>query len=343
MAAVTASLIAATYFHFLLGGFWSAAVFALCLCQRVRFSAVAKHFGVYGLAVAPLFVLLVLDRLVPVPDYAEQISLTANQIYTNFRAPHHTAPFLQGAYGNTKGFGWLGLVSAIATSAGLACVTRFNPKRKTLAAWLLALHAYLFLALLIAWFDRHTQHLGILYLFRPTTLILLLTALVFLTVFCDWAAKLWKFATYLLVLVPIGLTWWWTAVAQRDFAVLPLPESRMDQSEKEILSWIRANSTPAQVFLFEEGGRTRLNAVNFEYLSERPSLVQRQSLPNAPAEIFQWYHLLELKRAAFEGDCVVLARLPVRYLITFAKEPPLKEAICVRQVLAVGDYRIFEK
>ena len=89
-AAVCAAV--ATYFHFLVGGFWAAWVclFHLALHRRWRTSVMLGGF--YALATAPLLAVVVLDQIrgaAPVPPGVP----SADYIYTILRNPHHLAPF----------------------------------------------------------------------------------------------------------------------------------------------------------------------------------------------------------------------------------------------------------
>lgn len=85
----------ATYFHFLVGGFWFVAGMALRLIDAPRDQRrVATTVPLYALSVMPLFCMIAWSRLadtsvalatdVPPPDV----------IYSIIREPHHQSPFI---------------------------------------------------------------------------------------------------------------------------------------------------------------------------------------------------------------------------------------------------------
>ena len=130
--------------------------------------------ALFVLLVAPLISLMAWSRFadtsaayaidVPPPDV----------IYSIIREPHHQSPFLSWAYFRDH---WLpGYV--MATPMLLAClwVAWWGETRqlRVTAMWLAGLLAYLFLVLGPNFFDRNDGVLGKFYLFRPSSLILLL-------------------------------------------------------------------------------------------------------------------------------------------------------------------------
>ena len=182
LGAATLLLALATYFHFLVGGFWSASGMVLRLLDRPRAGRhVLLAVALYGLLVAPLCSIIIWSRLadssaalapdVPPPDV----------IYSIIREPHHQSPFLTWPYFQDR---WLpGYI--MAAPMLLSCVwlarNSANPRLRIMAVWLAGLVAYFFLVLGPKYLDRDSGVLGKFYLFRPSSLVELLWLMVALT------------------------------------------------------------------------------------------------------------------------------------------------------------------
>lgn len=180
--AATLLLALATYFHFLVGGFWFAGGMVLRLLDRPRAGQrVLLAVALYGLLVAPLCSIIIWSRLadssaalapdVPLPDV----------IYSIIREPHHQSPFLTWPYFQDR---WLpGYIKAAPMLLSCVWLARnsANPRLRIMAVWLAGLVAYFFLVLGPKYLDRDSGVLGKFYLFRPSSLVELLWLMVALT------------------------------------------------------------------------------------------------------------------------------------------------------------------
>ena len=165
----------ATYFHFLVGGFWAVAALLLLAIRGTPLPRVARLGAIYAGAVLPLLLVLIHERLfAPAPDLSG-LDLSLNQIYGAFRNPHHVAPFV--SVGSFRS--WIpGIAEMAAVSLLLALAwTTTRGASRPLAAWLLALHGYLAVCFVLAFLDRGTHVLAPFIIFRPNSLILLFALL----------------------------------------------------------------------------------------------------------------------------------------------------------------------
>src|SRR5262249_33302623 len=137
----------ATYFHFLVGGFWALAIVVLIALRTGSYLRAAQFLAIYMILVLPLVGLLAYEQFFLAAEGGPNTGLSTNQIYSEIRAPHHVAPFRQLK-------AWLpGIGGALGVTALLAICVRWPPpppvpskSRATillLARWLLILHAYL--------------------------------------------------------------------------------------------------------------------------------------------------------------------------------------------------------
>src|SRR3954454_1472697 len=171
-AAVSAAV--ATYFHFLVGGFWAAWICLFHLALHRRGPTSVMLGGLYALATAPLLAVVVLDQVrgaAPVPPGVP----SADYIYTILRNPHHLAPFSVPG----KLHRWVpgAVATAALTAVAVWVALRRRGLLRALAAMVAGCCAWLLLALAASWPDRATGVLGKLYLFRPSSLTLLLACL----------------------------------------------------------------------------------------------------------------------------------------------------------------------
>src|SRR4029077_4729960 len=169
--AATAAGAAATYMHFLVGGFWTLMILVQQWLETKQRRELLRCLAAYGILTLPLVWVIAQDQLAGAAIPAIRL---ADKIYAT-RAPWHLAPFAShrefwewtpGIVTNFALFLALGAVGGRHRSAAhaVALVSRTA---------LLGL-AYLLLALAVAFVDRHTLLLGKLLLFRPSALTLLL-------------------------------------------------------------------------------------------------------------------------------------------------------------------------
>jgi len=336
LLAAVVLLALATYFHFLVGGFWAGALFVyLYLNGHNRKQLVLGILG-FSLLVLPMVGLLIYEnKILPPPDMSG-LEFTIDQIYSDIRNPHHVAPFKEGHFRWTGGF-----VLFLLFSVFLYLVKRrqlfWNFK---IVLWVGGLHLYLIVALVIAWFDRHTQLLGKFYLFRPASFIYLLCLLILF----DAATKHWlavsekriKIVTILFLVVAVG------ALAIKVPRMLQSSSDSLIRSlgdeEKNLIQWIRTNIPEGTVILIPESSGKPLNSMNFEQLIDRPTLVSWKFVPTTRYEIALWYKRILLKREIYEGKCDSIKPLNVSHVLAVNQMQTDMISQCGEPLYSSGSY-----
>lgn len=173
------SLVIATYFHFLVGGFWFLITFLGQLYSTKNLRQTLLDSLKYLIISTPLILIIVVGQLHS--QEAVHSIPSASWIYSYFRNPHHVAPFASWEIFEKywlKGFIFLFLLTF--TSLFLY-YNSVNKNERVFCKFILFLDLYLIFALIISYFDKNGL-LGKFYLFRPSSVILLLTlCLYFLT------------------------------------------------------------------------------------------------------------------------------------------------------------------
>jgi hypothetical protein len=332
-------LAVATYFHFLVGGFWAGALFVyLYLNAHNRRQLVLGVLG-FTMLVLPMVGLLIYEnKILPPPDVSG-LAFTIDQIYSDIRNPHHVAPFKEDYFHWTGGFVFFLLFSGLLYLAKRRQVF-WN---SNFVLWVIGLHLYLVAALVIAWFDRHTQLLGKFYLFRPASFIYLLCLLVlFDAVTKHWLAvseKRVKIVTILFLVVAVG------ALAIKVPRMLQSSPDSLIRSlggeEKQLIQWIRTNTPEGTVILIPESSGKPLNSMNFEQLIDRPTLVSWKFVPTTRYEIALWYKRILLKREIYEGKCDSIKQLNVSHVLAVNQMQTDMISQCGEPLYSSGSYVLF--
>jgi hypothetical protein len=302
---------AATYFHFLVGGFWflAAALFVL-IEDRRDWRRLVKPTLLFAALVAPLLGLIVATRMLGQPFVAENTLPAPDVVYSIIRAPHHTAPFLslesfasEWLPGLMLAGGMLAVCMAIRARAAEAQLAGW-------ATWLALLLLYLLIALIPSFIDRHTGMLGKFYLFRPSSLILLL----WLALVLAWLNR---------IVVPEG------AMLKSLALLLVLPPLLLNAVNRigNDLGWrgdLSAEKRAVAEVLAREAAFTAVVLIDpaldfgfldFERSTGHPMLVSWKFDPTNDPEILEWYRRLEFRRALFADGCGGSLRYPVDFLL----------------------------
>jgi hypothetical protein len=184
--------------------------------------------------------------------------------------------------------------------------------QQRLALWLGGLLVFLFAALGAAWLDRDTAHLGALYLFRPTSLTLLLwlaVALAFATRVAGRHAW-WLRLCALAVLLPSFLS------ATYGRAQYELRQHAAYEEDKSgLVAFLARRTQPDDIVLIDPV--IEIDFLDLERVARRPSLVTWKFMPTDPPSIREWYRRSEFRRALFDGACAAPERrYRVAYLLT---------------------------
>ncbi|WP_339110013.1 DUF6798 domain-containing protein [Thioclava sp. GXIMD4216] len=361
----------ATWMHFLVGGFWMLVVLGMFALGRkgARGRRMAVFFAIYLLLTAPLVWIILSERMAGgTPDMAG-LSMTLNQIYAVFRNPHHLAPFVSmGEFAHTWFPGVLMAAVIAALAFGLARQDLSQARDRRLMLLVACLNLYLVLAVCLAFLDRETQRFGMFYMFRPGSLILLLSFMAGLRWITarlsdgSGQAAPQKVRRPMLrpVLAAFLLAGAWVApqylMLGYNLAHQPVPDlaHSLSAEDAELVAWMRRSTPPEALFLIAPAkGDMRSDAdmprLGLERLSQRATLVNWKFVPTTPSEIIRWYRLLQLRQQVFAGDCAALGQLPtsrpVDYLVIERNgEGAARDGLqdCTRPVWSNARYRVLQ-
>jgi hypothetical protein len=329
LAAVGAAAIA-TYLHFLVGGFWAVAVIGLIGLNTGNVLRMAGALLAYTVFCLPMLAILLYEWFfAPMPDISD-LDLTITQIYSAFRNPHHVAPFSGQLREWLPGISWM----AAATCLMAILAWREHSERRVLARWLLVMYAYLILSFVLSYFDRHTYFLGPLILFRPNSLILLLTIMLG-TLWLRQALS--RDGAHMLAIITLAVGIGFAVPRAASFAdtlmspQLPLT-GMLTPDQRELVAWLQGNTPPDATVVIEPTAQTDWTVpwLAFERLIHRPTLVSFKFVPTQKADIARWYRLVRWRKAVFEGDCARISEQPADYLVTV-------DAATLTRVAACGD------
>ncbi len=317
----------ATWLHFLAGGFWSLAL-GLCALWQLRrdWRVAAGALGIYVLLVSPLLAIIAHDQLVavttlPLPAMVEATTQDVDQIYA-FRNAHHVSPFANPVIF----WRWRNGLVALCVAAVVFLAVR---RRKPASALLLPLVgiglAELALALVISYFDQGRFAFAKFYLFRPSSVTLLLLLCVALIAIRDaLPSRFSSWAALALVLVTLrGLQ----LEYQHDRMKLGQPVSVPHQAE--LLEVVRTSSGPDDIVLLDPALDPTFPGIRLNRVIERPTVVAAKFVPTAPQDIRRWDTLLSWRKRLFDGGC---ARgtdgIPVKLMVTASQAARERVAGC---------------
>ncbi|MFA5985470.1 MAG: hypothetical protein WC782_15745 [Methylococcaceae bacterium] len=332
----------ATYFHFLVGGFWSFAIFIYVYLANGFNKALIHKLCFYVISIAPLLAFLVYDNLSLPPPDTNGFSQTIDQIYSTIRNPHHVAPFDGDKLRSGWFRGWFYILLDMSILYVFYTSKCIYLRHRNFVLWTILLHAYLVIAIFIAYFDRYTQLLGKFYLFRPAALIFLLTLLIYCDIAFHYVSKI-KLLNYAL---PVILAFFiakpiYTGLTLDNLLSISKLYDLLTDDEKIVVGWLKNNTEDSNIILFEEGYNGSFSTESFEQLVGRPSLVNWKFVPTTKYAIARWYHLMLLKRAAYSGECSAFQQLPAKYYISFTESSNLNLNHCAKKAFSIGKYNIF--
>ncbi|MEM7721510.1 MAG: hypothetical protein AAF376_03980 [Pseudomonadota bacterium] len=324
---------AGTYFHFLVGGFWGLTVVLLHLVQTGRWGRSAILLAFFAVLSLPMFLLLLGEQLAAAPDMTG-IDLTLREINTVFRNPHHLAPFTDLSVFRAN---WLsGLLIHVCFAVFFIWIARSGryPVRGT-ALWLALLNSYILLAVILSFLDR-AYILAPLYLFRPASLLLLLTIVaglqtLLLAVSQAWRPKIALVATGLAVVIALP-----TAVPGLGRYILkntPI-ETRLTPEARDLIEWIQRETDADDAIAMQPPlAQPSLAEGDLPYgvmerLTGRGFIVNFKLMPSTPELIVRWYRLLEARTRLFEGDCTQITALEADWIVAMRAESPSAVVAC---------------
>ncbi|KMW59731.1 putative transmembrane protein [Candidatus Rhodobacter oscarellae] len=309
----------AAYMHFLVGGFWGIALIFLAMVLGHRGRALGGMAALFVLSVLPLGWILLSGRFGVSLDYSG-VDLTVNQIYSGYRHAHHVAPFESAAI--FERFWRVGAIwTALLAAALLALAAIRVWPRRSEALWLGGVTAYLVLAFGLAYLDREAHHFGTLYLFRPSSLGLLLALLVLIDGALSLAPLLLRRVAAIAFLFLMLLDVVPDVVEQAQLSArAPTLLAALTEDEEALLIWTKENTPPrAVVFLAEwpklSQYQREVAHLGFERLSGRATLVNYKFVPTSPEDLLRWYRLVNWSKDVATDGCTALLEQPVDYVV----------------------------
>ena len=316
----------ATWLHFLAGGFWSLAL-GLCAAWQLRrdWRVAFQPLTIYILLISPLLGIIAHDQLaavsdLPMPIVSNMTPLDTDRIYA-WRNAHHVSPFVNPAI-----FPHWRRHIAYLVIALVAFLLIW--RRRPVSALLLPLAGFglaeLVLALAISYLDQDRLALAKLYLFRPSsvTLLLMLSAAL-IAIRSAMPRRFSAFGTWALVLLTLqGLQ----LEYRRD---RELGQSMNVPHQAELIEVVRTSSTANEIVLLDPALDPTLPGIRLHRLIGRPTVFAQKFVPTAPQDIQRWYSLLQWRDRLFENGCARgTGGVPVKLIVTASRLARERTADC---------------
>ena len=333
-------LAVATYFHFLVGGFWFLITFISQSYWTKNIKKTLLNSLKYLIACTPLFLMILVRQLQAQTSTNLAESANWNWIYSYFRAPHHVAPFAsisQLAYWYKDGIVFLFGLTIISI-----VLYRYyeDNNEKYFLKLILALDFYLISILIISYFDKGGV-LGKFILFRPSSVTLLLTLCLYALYLKKRVAKnaqQMSFVALVLIsclVIPnlaghdfIGLRFTSAflgkervksvVISQLDQGTkfpLVLPPEFLEHHNDSKLEEIIASSNNTDIFLIDP--ELEVKYLSFERKYNRPTLVASKFVPTTGTDIVRWYELINMRKELFNRGCPakMMEEYSIQYLL----------------------------
>jgi hypothetical protein len=309
--AAIAAGIAATYLHFLVGGFWTLVLLVYQWHRLREFKRTVWSLALVVVLMAPLLIVVALDQWSNI-GAAQPQGLSANFIYSEIRSDHHVAPF-KGLYSFWRWFPGIVVILTLLSVLAVLQRRRLLPPIGAVAAMGLG---YLLLALVIAFFDRHHYFFGKFYLFRPSSLALFFALTAIVASIKHQCSDNGRLVLALSAGAFVAASLWGIFKTQVD-ALVKAPAIPY---KRELIAAIEANSSESDIVLIEP-----FDEMNHEYIRlhrdiPRPTLVSWKFVPTNPTDILRWYELIQRRSRLFANGCVEPMEPPVKLLVVFHKD-----------------------
>ncbi len=339
----TLLFVLATYFHFLVGIFWFFATLvwrwiarATGREERLTRREIILTAALFLLATTPLLGALLWFRHAA-PAMPSDLP-SPDVIYSIIRAPHHTSPFLTPEIFVSQWLPGYLMAGAMLGICIFIAATSASSRLRSTAIWLALLLAYLFVALVLAFIDRKTGVLGKFYLFRPSSLLLLLwlaLVLAYLNGLNLPHAVALKLLTLAMIAPPLllGSVQWMVQESASRHALVA--------QRQPLFDFLARGSSSESVVLIDP--KVESSFLDFERRAHRPSLVMWKFMPTNDPEIVEWYRRMEFRRALFETGCQGKSAYPVDFLITSVERAAALSGSCGPIVEATKDFALLRR
>jgi hypothetical protein len=211
---------------------------------------------------------------------------------------------------------WLpGYLLAAAMLAGCIVIARTcgEARLRAFAIWLAVLIAYLFLALVPAFLERHTGTVGKFYPFRPSSLVLLL----WLALVIAWLNGLGTrhLAAVKLLALALVAPAFLNATVSRIAADMAY-RAALAADKSAVAAYLATEAADAVVLI---DPALEPMVLDVERRTLHPSLVLWKFAPTNDPQLREWYRRLEFRKSLFEGGC---PPEPLAYRVDFLLMAP---------------------
>jgi hypothetical protein len=327
----------ATYFHFLVGGFWVVIIVVIHYYLTKNFKQVVLTFSKYYILVClPLFVIIVINQLPNSSKTFESLP-SPGLIYTYFRVPHHTAPFASTKIFINQWYGEILFLLGLMISS-VILYRHGNREEKDFIKLIFFLNFYLFLGLIVSYFDKNGS-LGKFYFFRPSSVILLLNLCLFCFLIGSRVTKA-KFLGVVALILISSLTI--PRLSGHNIIYKRAESIVLNQQPIYSVIEIVKDFFPSYRELFKLPIKTKYSKldlvlqasesdditlispnleasyISFERKYNRPTLVSWKFVPSTSQDILRWYQLVKMKKELFNKGCPsqLVEQYKIRYLLS---------------------------
>lgn len=326
-------MVVATYFHILVGGFWMMGLLLLSYLKDKNLSQILKLFILYALSILPIVILIAIDQSSMTHAIAE---VNPNEIYA-MRVKHHVAPF-SSLYQLSQ---WMPGIIAVCAILFAFFLNKPSDDDDYLRMFIILTLSYLLVALMVSFLDRHTFYVSKFFLFRPSSLILLIAITVFLkylnTYFSVEAGKPFIQVTA----AAIVLYFAGTLLFDKASALMK-EESHVMPNQAELIAAIEMNSKKGEIVLIEPYQEMNQPYISLPRILPRPTLVSYKFTPNNPKEIIHWNDLIKMREQIFNKGCVGFYQYPIRLLLVLQKKTLDTVKSCGDVVWEAGDHSLIK-
>lgn len=314
---------AATYFHFLVGGFWTLMLLLLQLTRQKNVRTVFRSAVIFAGLMVPLLIVVVPHDMASLAVSVPSQGPSADSIYAD-RGAEHVAPF------KTRWVFWTWLPGIVLTVSLLGVLAGLHRRKFLPPIGMVAITVlcYLLLALVIAYLDRHTNALSKFYLFRPSSFALFLSITAIVLAVARQCPDDARFAMALVAIAFVTVFVSNTVTTQVDI-IRRLPAIPF---ARELIGAIERNSAREDIVLIEPIHEMRADFARLHRVIPRPTLVSWKFAPTSPADILRWHDLIERRERFFTDGCAALMQPPVTLLVVFSKATVAKMRDCAEVV-----------
>jgi hypothetical protein len=329
----TILLAIATWIHFLVGGFWMIALAVLRFLYTKQLAPSFRLIAIYSALVLPLALIISFEQYVAAlpPD-----AISPAEIYAQ-RNVHHIAPFY-GSISEWQFWRWADGIAAAGLILFAFIIYLPKAQNTILLKFVIFLLAYLLIALMFSFIDRNTFLFSKFYLFRPSSLTLLLTVIVVLAELKHFTSpRIVLFRQLSLIVFVLLFTLGETMKLARYV------HSPQQPDFSNLIDAIEQNSDPEEIILTQPqpGSFTELDMFLPRQLN-RPTLVSWKFAPTSPPLLIKWHELIEKRKSIFAGDCDAFSEYPVKLLIVTEQKALTATQACGKVVWHDANYHLVD-